>query len=212
MSSSNKRPIYLLVALLAVAAVITVVLLQGLGSGPEAEPAHLAEARTFAAREDASVSAAAATRREGAGTTDVKLTAPDPDRRGAPRLTPSPRPAPAAPRLPGQAMPTAPTLDTPAVSAALQAAKPAVDRCYKEGHKRDPRLAGTATLRFTVVVSGGRGQILDSALRSSDFKDPSLENCLLGAFQGQRFDAPGPDGRRTLDFPIMLGPVGKRPH
>jgi hypothetical protein len=212
MSSSNKRPIYLLVVLLAVAAVIAVVLLQGLGSGPKPGPPGGTEAGTVAEQEDLerASSAVRAPRRADALPT---VAAPSVLK---PSVSPTPqrRPTPKTARLRGQAAPTAPTaptLDTPAVSAALQAARPAVDRCYEQGRKRDPGLAGTATLRFTVVVSGGRGQLLDSALRSSDFKDPSVENCLLGAFRGQRFDAPGPDGRRTLDFPIMLGPVGKRP-
>jgi hypothetical protein len=212
MSSSNKRPIYLLVALLAVAAVITVVLLQGLGSGPEPGPPGGTEAGTVAEQENLVSRASSTVRTPRRADARPTVAAPGTNvRKPSVGRTPQRRPIPVTARLPGQAAPTAPTRDMPAVSAALQAARPAVDRCYEQGRKRNPGLAGTATLRFTVVVSGGRGQIQDSALRSSDFKDPAVENCLLGAFRGQRFDAPGPDGRRTLNFPILLGPVGKRP-
>ena len=212
----SRRPLVLLAVLAAAAAVIATVLLVALGSDPEPDAAGggrklptLSFVEDAGARRPAVGSAGTATADHGVGSA-----AP------APGISPAPRPLRTQPPralapVTGTATATAPPqqppeLGQPTISAALQAVEPAVKRCYERAREGEPALRGEALFRFTIVARGGRGRVASPTMTSSDLRNPALEDCLLGALRGVTFEAPGADGSKTLDFPIKLGPLGRR--
>ena len=142
---------------------------------------------------------------------DGAATSSDPTRTAssgapAPRLDPRPLDDP------GRAVPVKlGTLSADAVRAGIDAARPAVSRCYEEALQRDPKLGGRLMVRMVVDQAEGKGRIReasieddasDEALRGD--RSPFLGLCILKAVGEVEYPAPEGDGEIVVRYPYTL--------
>ena len=72
--------------------------------------------------------------------------------------------------------------------------------CYDKELTRDPALAGTVTVQFTVDT---KGTVSSCALQSSTVKNPAVEQCIVTAVR--RWEFPPPDGGKVVvTYPFVL--------
>jgi len=140
-------------------------------------------------------------------------TAPSPDpTRAASSAPPGPRLDPRPLDDPGRAVPVKlGTLSADAVRAGIDAARPAVSRCYEEALQRDPKLGGRLMVRMVVDQAEGKGRIReasieddasDEALRGD--RSPFLGLCILKAVGEVEYPAPEGDGEIVVRYPYTL--------
>lgn len=77
------------------------------------------------------------------------------------------------------------------VDAAAAARTGQVKRCYAQALKRLPKLYGVVGVGMKVSPAG---QVQERWITISTLGDPALERCLLDAFEGLTFPAPGEPG------------------
>jgi hypothetical protein len=103
------------------------------------------------------------------------------------------------------------TLSADAVRAGIDAARPAVSRCYEEALQRDPKLGGRLMVRMVVDQAEGKGRIReafieddasDEVLRGD--RSPFLGLCILKAVGEVEYPAPEGDGEIVVRYPYVL--------
>jgi hypothetical protein len=88
------------------------------------------------------------------------------------------------------------------VSAAIEAQRVRLLRCYGVGLRVEPKLAGTVTLRFVI---GTDGRIGKPATSNVALDQPETVACLLDAIRYAEFPAP-PGGIVTVVVPLTFSP------
>ncbi|MEO7331086.1 MAG: AgmX/PglI C-terminal domain-containing protein, partial [Minicystis sp.] len=77
-------------------------------------------------------------------------------------------------------------------------------RCYENGLRRDPTLAGRVVVRFLILANGEVGSAADAG---SSLGDPGVIACVVRTVQGLTFPAPE-GGAITVTYPITFAPEG----
>jgi hypothetical protein len=103
----------------------------------------------------------------------------------------TPPPAPANGRLPPER-----------IQSVVRASFPSFKQCYEAGLARDPKLAGTVTVRFTINLSG---LVEGAANDGSSLPDQAVVACIVGAFGKLAFEKPN-GGIVTVVYPIVFSP------
>jgi TonB family protein len=73
--------------------------------------------------------------------------------------------------------------------------------CHEQALSEDPRLAGRVVVRFVV---GPSGSVLAATVFTSTIAQRFLQQCLVNAVRGWRFDAPEGGGVVTINYPFNL--------
>lgn len=102
-----------------------------------------------------------------------------------------PPPTPANGRLPPER-----------IQSVVRASFPTFKRCYEAGLARDPKLAGTVSVRFTIDTSG---LVEGAANDGSSLPDQAVVACIVGAFGKLVFEKPN-GGVVTVVYPIVFEP------
>jgi hypothetical protein len=123
-----------------------------------------------------------------------------------PGATPGARPT--RTHAPGQLSPQA-------VRHGIDAARPAVTKCYDEALQRSPELAGKLLVKFVVAQDDGKGRILEAEIeeKGSDapMLNPFLGMCVLKALGEIEYPVPegvdGGEGEVVVRFPFQFSAV-----
>ncbi len=121
-------------------------------------------------------------------------------RRELPGGTTSTTPAPGLPE---------PELDRAYVQARVRELIPLLVECYEEALARDPALAGTLTVEFTI---GGEpvvgGLVEDSRVleEASTLRDPQMSECVQETMYAAQFVAPASGGQIVVRYPFKFEP------
>jgi hypothetical protein len=75
--------------------------------------------------------------------------------------------------------------------------------CYESGLRRDPALAGRLEVDFVI---GHDGTVVSVRAGKADLKDGDVLSCVVRAFYGITFPAPGA-GVVTVSYPLMFSPT-----
>jgi len=96
------------------------------------------------------------------------------------------------------------TLDKAGIQGAVQEAAPAMSACYEEALTRDPELAGSMSLGFTVTDQDGIGAVTMVELDEGGVTDDGMIDCVLDAFEGLQFDPPMGGGELSVTYPVIF--------
>jgi hypothetical protein len=143
---------------------------------------------------------------------DGAAPSPDPKRTELVSGAPAPRLDPRPLDNPGQVVPVKlGTLSADAVRAGINAARPAVSRCYAEALQRDPKLGGRLMVRMVVDQAEGKGRIREASIEDDASNEalrgdrsPLLGLCILKAVGEVEYPAPEGDGEIVVRFPYLL--------
>lgn len=83
----------------------------------------------------------------------------------------------------------------------MRTASSNIKKCYQEGLRKDPNLAGKVTVTFTVDP---KGMVQNAAARSS-LADENVTSCVLGHVRSLRFPV-SQGGDTTVTFPFVFKP------
>lgn len=72
--------------------------------------------------------------------------------------------------------------------------------CYDKELPRNPALAGTVTVQFTIDA---KGAVSTCAVQSSTLKNPAVEQCIATAVRRWEFPPPS-DGKVVVTYPFVL--------
>ena len=75
--------------------------------------------------------------------------------------------------------------------------------CYEDGLERNPKLAGTVVVHFTIAKDGASTGARD---KGSKLEDARVKECIVRAFGGLSFPAPEGGGAVSVDYPISFAP------
>ena len=99
-------------------------------------------------------------------------------------------------------------LSVAAVRAGIDAARPAVKRCYEEALSQKAGLAGKLMIKFVVAQEGGKGRIreadLDEEASDETMLNPFLGMCVLKAMGEIEYPAPEGEGEVVVRFPFQF--------
>ncbi|MCA9538743.1 MAG: AgmX/PglI C-terminal domain-containing protein, partial [Myxococcales bacterium] len=112
---------------------------------------------------------------------------------------------PIAADAPDAAPPTG-RVDKEAVRSAIQSARPVVADCYQQALAGNAELAGTLTVKFTVVSKDDEGRIRDAEIEGEGIGNPFLEMCVLKALGDTSFPVPDGGGEVVVRYPFKLAP------
>ncbi len=87
------------------------------------------------------------------------------------------------------------------IQAAVQGRSDELRQCYIMGTFREPQLAGTVHVRFTISSTGKVSETTDGG---SNLPDPEVVQCVLGVFAGLEFRA-GKYYPTEVEYPISFG-------
>ena len=94
--------------------------------------------------------------------------------------------------------------DNNAISAIVSSHKASIRMSYEKYLKRDPRLAGKITVRFTIAASGS---IAMATVVENTTGNKDLENEIIRKIRMWHFEAI-PDGDVTVTYPFVFAPAG----
>ncbi|HET7506651.1 MAG TPA: sigma-70 family RNA polymerase sigma factor [Kofleriaceae bacterium] len=118
----------------------------------------------------------------------------------APVATTAPGPAPALP---------APAIDKAYIRQAVRALLPMLEDCYSQGLERDPRLADTVVVDFTIEGEPGVGGVIGQsaiAPRETTLVDPATRECIQETMYAMEIDPPADGGVVTVHYPFEFHP------
>lgn len=78
-----------------------------------------------------------------------------------------------------------------------------IRRCYNDGLRDDPNLAGRLAVHFKIAASG---KVTDSELQSSDLEHAGVETCIVKAVAKWSFPQPEGGGSVLVTYPFVLSP------
>ena len=122
--------------------------------------------------------------------------------------TPVPSPTAAAP-----AAPSAPPLlevNKEYIRHAVRAIIPLLSECYQEGLAREPRLAGTVVVDFTIEAEPGVGAVVGESEivgDESDLVDATVHECIQHTMYALELDAPEAGGQVRVRYPFAFAPA-----
>ena len=130
-------------------------------------------------------------------------------RAAAPRPAPSAAPA-AASSGPTPALPE-PVVDKAYIRRAVRELLPLLRDCYDQGLERDPKLAGTVTVEFTIEGEPGVGGVIGrSAIdpAGTTLADAAARECIQETMYGLEIDPPADGGVVTVRYPFAFSSDG----
>jgi hypothetical protein len=71
--------------------------------------------------------------------------------------------------------------------------------CYEQGLQKNPKLAGTIKIKFTIV---GTGAVMSALVVESSMKSPEVERCVAGKIQRWVFPEPKGNGIVVVNYPF----------
>ena len=100
--------------------------------------------------------------------------------------------------------------NTPAadIQAAVRAHAGEMHACYDEGLKRNPRMRGRVTTRFTIGADGRvrEARLIPSLDSGSDAISPTVAECIRAAFTKLTFSSWDALGEVTIEYPYVFEP------
>ena len=102
-------------------------------------------------------------------------------------------------------------LDKAYIRSAMQELIPLLVECYNDGLTRDPKLAGSVVVDFTVEGEPGVGGVIgDSAIdpKESDLPDPAVRECIQETMYALEIDPPKNGGTVRVHYPFTFHPAG----
>jgi hypothetical protein len=110
-------------------------------------------------------------------------------------LGPSPKPAPSPSDTPA---PRSTTAHDP-IGAVLHGAEGTFRRCYMEGLRTQPALAGSVRITFAIEASG---RVSNAVASQTDLPDPAVVTCLVGAVSALTF--PPQPAKVSMTLPLRF--------
>ena len=134
--------------------------------------------------------------------------APDPASKDPAPEAPVPSPADEAPpagRIGGDPILDWPvvlgSIGTPAVEAAFDGQRAAIEACYAAGRSAHPELHGKVRVRFQIRADG---QVAEARTQASSLRHPPTEDCLVAVVRQTPFP-PLPSGElAVVDYPFRF--------
>jgi RNA polymerase sigma factor (sigma-70 family) len=126
--------------------------------------------------------------------------AADPRATPAPAAVPSSGPAPALPE---------PVADKAYIRRAVRELIPLLRDCYEQGLERDPKLAGTVVVDFTIEGEPGVGGVISrSAIDAAgtSLPDAAARECIQETMYALEIDPPADGGVVTVRYPFEFNP------
>ncbi|HEY1816198.1 MAG TPA: sigma-70 family RNA polymerase sigma factor [Kofleriaceae bacterium] len=162
---------------------------------------HVAKLRDKAAR-DALVAAIHDAR--------AKRTASSTGNTGAPPSTSS---TSSSSQGPAPALPDDGDLDKDYIRSAMQDLIPLLTECYEHGLERDPKLAGTVAVEFTIEGEPGVGGVvgeskIDPDPTETSLGDPDVRECIQETMYALEIDPPKNGGTVRVHYPFTFHPAG----
>jgi hypothetical protein len=96
------------------------------------------------------------------------------------------------------------SVDPAQLNKALRQPPAGMTRCWERAVRQDPNQGGRLELR---IVIGSDGGVNDAAIAMSELDNPSLEACILEAFEDADFPRPSGHGIAIIEYPMVLEPV-----
>lgn len=115
------------------------------------------------------------------------------------------------PATPPPALPT-PTLDKEYIRASVRDLIPLLVECYEQGLLRDPKLAGSIIVEFTIEGEPGVGGVVgESALdpAASTLLDPAVRDCVQETMFGIEIEPPAGGGVVKVRYPFEFRSAGE---
>ena len=94
-----------------------------------------------------------------------------------------------------------PTLDVPAIRAAVRSQIATVQQCYERAKMDDANLQGTVTVRITIAPNGS---ITNAQVASSTLRSPHVEDCITRAIARWRLPAPAGGEVASFSYPFVF--------
>jgi hypothetical protein len=99
-------------------------------------------------------------------------------------------------------------VDPAQIEKGLKAAQPGLKACWDRAVREDPHQGGGFGVRLAI---GTGGRVDQAALTRSELGNPSLEACVVRAFEALSFDPPQGGGVAIVDYSLQLSPVWNQP-
>ena len=127
----------------------------------------------------------------------------------------APRPAPGAPPAaassgPAPALPE-PVVDKAYIRRAVRELLPLLRDCYDQGLERDPKLAGTVTVEFTIEGEPGVGGVIGRSAvdpAATTLADAGARECMQETLYALEIDPPADGGVVTVRYPFAFSSDG----
>jgi len=131
------------------------------------------------------------------------------------RAAASPHATPAQPTAatPAPALPES-TIDKAYIRRSVRALLPMLQDCYEQGLQRDPKLAGTVVVDFTIEGEPGVGGVIGhSAIddAASSLSDVATRECIQETMYALEIDPPADGGVVTVKYPFAFSNDGPPP-
>lgn len=94
-------------------------------------------------------------------------------------------------------------LDKEKIDAGVRRNMSSLRRCYAQGLKSNPTLAGRVVIKFTIAADGSVSQ---AAVKSSSMNHPETENCMVAAVRTFHFPEPTGGGVVIVSYPFSFSP------
>jgi RNA polymerase sigma factor (sigma-70 family) len=114
----------------------------------------------------------------------------------------------AAPALPVE------DLDKAYIKACVQEILPLLTECYEEGIQRDPKLAGSIVVEFTIEGEPGIGGLVGESKidpKDSTLGDPVVRECVQETMYALKIDPPTNGGIVQVRYPFAFSTSGEQP-
>ncbi|MEO8704085.1 MAG: sigma-70 family RNA polymerase sigma factor [Kofleriaceae bacterium] len=102
------------------------------------------------------------------------------------------------------------TLDKQYIRAAVRELIPLISECYEELLERQPALAGTLVVDFTIEGEAGVGAVISETAidaKKSDLRDPTMHQCIQETMYALKIDQPPTGGVVHVSYPFAFRPA-----
>ena len=111
------------------------------------------------------------------------------------------------------ALPADGDLDRAYIQSAVRALVPLLTECYEHGLERDPTLAGTIVVGFTIEGEPGVGGVVadsevDPDPTTTTLGDPEVRECIQETMYALEIDPPADGGTVRVRYPFAFAPAG----
>jgi RNA polymerase sigma factor (sigma-70 family) len=114
---------------------------------------------------------------------------------------------------PAPALPDDGDLDKDYIRSAMQDLIPLLTECYEHGLERDPTLAGSVAVDFTIEGEPGVGGVVGESKIDPDpaettLRDPDVRECIQETMYALEIDPPKNGGTVRVHYPFTFHPAG----
>jgi TonB family protein len=96
------------------------------------------------------------------------------------------------------------SLDSGKIASVVKSRIRSVQDCYEKELKKNPKLGGKITIRFTI---GEDGKVSEARTESDSMGNPAVADCILSRLRHWRFPKPE-GGNVTVSYPFVFAPSG----